>query len=84
MLNVSDVKEGMKIEYIGDSIAFGGKYHVHLAETTYVRSEDCPEHEKGRLLIVEFMNDETPMFFFIDEDINPKDWVIVDERCVNK
>lgn len=62
-MDFSKVKEGEKIRYIGDSWAFGGDYITVSAKSTYLNPEDCPEHEKGKLMIIEFMNDDTPMFF---------------------
>lgn len=73
MIDFSKVKEGDRIEYIGDSFAYGGFYTTVKAESTYKNPEDCPEHEKGKLMIIEFMNDDTPMFFVIDR-LDPKEW----------
>lgn len=77
MLKVSEVKRGMSIEYIGDSLVYGGIYDVHLAEETYVDVEDCPYYEKGKLMIVEVTHNDTPMFLLIEEDLNLNDWKIV-------
>lgn len=62
-MDFSLVNEGMKIEYIGDSFAYGGTYKTVKAESTYETEESCPEDEKGKLMIIEFMNDGSPMFF---------------------
>ena len=78
MLNVSEVKRGMNIEYIGESLGYGGKYNVHLAEETYVDVEDCPECEKGKLTIVEITHSDIPMFILIEEDLNLNDWKIAE------
>lgn len=74
----SKVKEGMKINYIGDSMAYGGSYTTVSAESTYENAESCPEDEKGKLMIIEFMNDDTPMFFVIDY-LDPTEWELVVE-----
>lgn len=75
-LNVSDVKEGMRIEYIGKSWAFGGDYKVVTAESTYRDPADCPDDDKGKLMIIEFMNNGTPMFFRVDR-LNTAEWQLV-------
>ena len=75
-LVVKEVKEGMQIEYIGESFAFGGKYKTVSVESTYIHMEDCTVGERGKLVIIEFMNDDTPMFFSLDT-LNPKDWRLV-------
>lgn len=72
-MNFLEVKEGMNIEYIGDSLAFEGIYQVVSAESTYRDKSKCPANEKGKLLIIEFMNDGTPMFFHLDH-LNPAEW----------
>lgn len=72
-LLISDIKEGMRIEYIGERIAFGGKYLVVAPESTYLNASDCPVEEKGKLMIIEFMNDDTPMFFRVDK-LNLNEW----------
>lgn len=72
-MDFSKVKAGDRIEYIGDSWAFGGFYKTYTAESTYKNPDDCPEHERGKLIIIEFMNDDTPMYFTLDS-LNPKEW----------
>lgn len=76
-MDFSIVKEGMTIEYIGDSFAYGGYYKVVNAESTYEKEEDCPNNEKGKLMIIEFMNDDTPMFFTLDM-LNDSQWKLVE------
>lgn len=78
MLNVSEVKDGSVIEYIGDSLVYGGTYQVVTAESTYKNPADCPDAEKGKLMVIEFMNDGTPMFFIVDQ-LNFEEWKIVDK-----
>lgn len=75
-MSQSSLKSGMKIEYIGDSTAFGGTYTMIPAESTYYEASHCPEHERGKLMIVEFMNDGEPMFF-LTEELNPSEWSLV-------
>lgn len=75
-MDFSQAKEKDIIEYIGDSFAFGGEYTVVRAETTYNPQELCPEHEKGKLMIIEFMNNGTPMFFTLD-GLEPNEWKLV-------
>jgi hypothetical protein len=72
-MDFSKVKEGMSIEYIGDSFALGGVYQVVSAESTYIDKHKCPENEKGKLMIIEFMNDDTPIFFTLDT-LKPNEW----------
>ena len=63
-MDFTNVEAGMQIQYTGDSFAFGGEYLVTTAESTYEDVNDCPKHEKGKLMIIEFTNDgEMPMFF---------------------
>lgn len=76
MLDLKSVKEGSRIEYIGDSDAFGGPYTIVSAESTYKNPDDCPDNEKGKLMIIEFMNDDTPMFFAID-NLKHEEWKII-------
>lgn len=76
-INFEDVKEGMSIKFIGDFFAFEGDYKTVKAESTYEKPEYCPENEKGKLLIIEFGNDDTPMFFVLDS-LDPAEWELVD------
>ncbi|MFJ8247360.1 hypothetical protein [Peribacillus asahii] len=76
MLDLSRVKENDQIEYTGDSLAYGGRYTVVTAESTYQNPDSCPNHEKGKLMIVEFMNNGTPMFFELDR-LKLEEWKIV-------
>ncbi|MGY3839044.1 hypothetical protein ACWNPK_18110 [Bacillus atrophaeus] len=76
-MDFSSVKEGDEIKYIGESWAYGGTYTTVSAESTYSNEDNCPKHERGRLVIIEFMNDGTPMFFTLDQ-LNPKEWELVD------
>lgn len=75
-LDISTVKEKMSIEYIGTSMAFGGIYQVYSAESTYLNPSDCPEEDRGQLVIIELMNDDTPMFFNLHL-LNPSEWKLV-------
>lgn len=75
-MDFSIVREGMEIEYIGDSFAYGGIYQVVTTESTYIDASKCLENEKGVLVIIEFMNDDTPMFIRIDS-LNPNEWKLV-------
>jgi hypothetical protein len=72
-MDFSKLKESMEIKYIGDSFVFDGVYKLYLAESTYVDKNECPEHERGKLMIIELMNDGSPMFFTLDM-LNPSDW----------
>lgn len=76
ILSLTDIKEGSYIEYIGDSWAFDGEYTVHTAESTYGNVLDCPDAEKGSLLIIELMNDDTPMFFKVSE-LELEEWKLI-------
>jgi hypothetical protein len=75
-LVVSEVKEGMHIEYTGDSLSYGEQYLVVPAESTYTNPSNCPDNEKGKLMIIDFMNDGSPMYFVIDY-LNFKEWRLV-------
>jgi hypothetical protein len=72
-MDFDKLEAGMQIEYIGDSFAFGGEYLLSTSESTYEDINDCPEHEKGKLMIIEFMNNDNPMFFTLDM-LNEKEW----------
>jgi hypothetical protein len=74
-LDISNAEEGMRIKYIGESSAFGGEYTAIAAESTYKNPSNCPDDDRGKLMIVEFMNDDTPMFFRIDK-LNKTEWRI--------
>lgn len=77
-LDITKVKAGMQIKYIGDSLAYGGNYLVHTVESTYRNLDDCPEEDRGKLLIIEFMNDDIPMFIKL-ERLDLKEWILVDQ-----
>ena len=76
MINFSQLKSLQIINYVGDSLAFGGEYTLFPIEETYLDESQCPKEDKGKLVIVEFMNNDTPMFFTLDK-LDPKDWEIV-------
>lgn len=76
MLILEEVKEHSIIEYIGDSFAYGGTHRVVSAASTYKNSDDCPASEKGKLMIIEFQNNDTPMFIPL-EALDNKDWKLV-------
>lgn len=76
-MDFSNVKLGDKIKYIGDTFAFGGCYKTVTAESTYINEEDCPDNLRGKLMIVEFMNDGTPMFFPINM-LDASEWEKLD------
>ncbi|MFV9832891.1 hypothetical protein A4A36_07370 [Bacillus subtilis] len=75
-MDFSSVKEGDVIKYIGDSWAYGGTYTTVTAQSTYSNPDSCPRNEQGRLMIIEFMNDGTPMFFTLDQ-LSPGEWELV-------
>lgn len=77
-MDFSRLKENMEIKYIGDSLAYGGVYTLYSTESTYVNKEDCPEHERGKLMIIELINDDTPVFFTLDM-LNPDEWELYNE-----
>lgn len=77
-LNILDVKSGTKIKYTGDSWTFGGSYTVVTAESTYADPNTMPESEKGKLMIIEFTNDDRAMYFNLDS-LNPSEWVLLEE-----
>jgi len=76
-MDFSKVEAFTSINYIGDSMAFGGKYLVTTAQSTYVNVADCPDDEWGVLVICELMNDDTPMFFPL-ESLDPNEWEIIE------
>lgn len=78
-MDFTGLKPLAKIKYIGNSLAFGGIYTLIPAESTYYEASDCPEHERGKLMIVEFMNDDTPMFFLVEE-LDPNEWSLTASR----
>lgn len=79
MIDFSAVKATQRIKFVGDSWAFGGEYIVCAAEETYGVGK-CPDQEKEKLLIVEFMNDGSPMFFTLDM-LRAEDWEPVNTKC---
>lgn len=77
-MDFSQLKKKQKINYIGESFAFGGIYTVYPIEETYEEERLCPEEDRGKLVIIELMNDGTPMFFPLDV-LDPKEWEIADK-----
>jgi hypothetical protein len=77
MLDISKVREGNKIEYLGESLAYGGNYIVVSAESTYTIPNNCPEEYKGKMMIIELMNDGTPLFIPI-ERLNAEEWKLTE------
>lgn len=75
-MDFDKLEAGMQIKYIGDTLAFGGEYLLTSAESTYLDVNDCPEDEWGKLMIVELMNDDTPMFFTL-EMLDASEWKLV-------
>lgn len=75
-MSLSLLKARQKIQYIGDSFAFGGEYELIPIEDTYQDKTLCPSEDKGKVVIIEFMNNGTPMFFKM-EQLNPNDWKLV-------
>ncbi|UUV46535.1 hypothetical protein [Bacillus phage vB_BanS-Thrax3] len=67
-MGLTKAKVNDRIEYIGDSLGYGGTYTV---------VDMNPEEPSEALVIIEFMNDGTPMFIPI-ENLNPKEWRFVD------
>lgn len=72
-----NVKEGDRINYIGESWAYDGEYTVITAESTYNNPDDVPEHEKGKLVIVHLTNSDFALFVFVDT-LNPNDWELIE------
>lgn len=75
MLDIEKVREGTVIQYQGSSVAYGGDYTVCSMESTYVDPQTCPATDRGKLVIIEFTNNDNPMFFEITT-LNPKEWII--------
>lgn len=80
-MNFSEVKAGDRIKYIGDSWAFGGYYKTVTAESTYSNEDDCPDNLRGELMIVELMNNGTPMFFPL-KMLDSKEWDLAHEDLI--
>jgi hypothetical protein len=76
MIDFSTVKAGQEIEYIGGSIAYGGKYTAYPVVDTYKDPSKCPHDMIDKLCIIEFMNNGTPMFFTFNH-LNPEEWKLV-------
>ena len=72
-MDFSQLKANDKINYLGDDFAFSGEYKLIPIEETYARKELCPEKDRGKLVIIELMNDDTPMFFTLDF-LDHKEW----------
>lgn len=70
------LKQLDKIQYIGDSLVFGGKYTIIPIESTYYEASECPEEDMSKLCIVKFDNSDNPIFFLL-EDLNMKEWRLV-------
>lgn len=76
MVDFSTVKAGNTLKYVGDNwMAFSGTYTVYPIEETY-KEGMCPEEEKGKLVIIEFMNNGTPMFFTFNY-LKATEWEVV-------
>lgn len=72
MIKIEGLKQGDVIRAKEDNHGFEGDYIVTEAERTYPKGA-CPESEKGKLVIIEFMNIGTPMFFDL-RTLNPEEW----------
>ncbi|MFY0516370.1 hypothetical protein ACOMCU_00875 [Lysinibacillus sp. UGB7] len=78
-MDFSTLQEGQKINYIGDNLfAFGGEYTLYPMKKTYHDPTHCPIEDRGKLVIIELMNDDTPMYFKIDM-IDANEWELVTE-----
>lgn len=75
-MDISKVKAGDKIEYIGDSWAYEGEYSVITAESTYHNPDDIPDDEKGKLMIVHLTNSDLALFITLDE-LNHNEWKLI-------
>lgn len=73
---LSDVRAGETIEYTGNSWSFGGSYDVVRESDTYADSAR-PAWAGDAPVIVEFMNDDTPVFFKI-ADLKESEWALAD------
>jgi hypothetical protein len=79
MLNISEVKAGMTLQYLGNWIYFEDtEYEVYPIEETY-KEGMCPESEKGKLVIVELTNSDMALFIPI-ERLKPNEWRIKDDQ----
>lgn len=78
-MDFSALQAGQKINYIGDNLfSFDGEYTLHLIEKTYSNPARCPIEDRGKLVIIEFMNDDTPMYFKMDM-LDANEWELVTE-----
>lgn len=77
-MDFSTLQAGMRIT-CSNYWAFENEYYTLVkAESTYQNQEDCPEKERGQLMIIEFMNNGKPMFFTLSM-LNPKEWEIYED-----
>lgn len=77
-MDFSKLEAGMRIT-CKNYWAFENEYYTLVtAESTYVNAEDCPEHERGQLMIIEFMNSGKPMFFPMSM-LKPNEWEIYED-----
>ncbi|QZA69562.1 hypothetical protein 035JT004_63 [Bacillus phage 035JT004] len=76
-MDFSKIKDGDTINYIGDSMAYGGTYTVLKTEATYIDPDKCPEEDRGKLLIIEFMNNGDPMFIPLGH-LQSNEWELVE------
>lgn len=77
-LDLSKVKEGSIIKYIGLNIfKFESEtYTVYKNKDTYPNIEDCPVEEREQLVIIEILNNN-PIFINVNT-LNLKEWKLID------
>ena len=77
-MDFSDVKVGDWIEFIGEGFAYGGKYKVYTAESTFMDPSHSP-YAPGTLVIIEFTNSDHMMTIPL-YTLKPEEWKFAKEE----
>ena len=76
MLNISALKEGQFIRYIGDSWTFGGTYKLYRYETSFINPDECPDEDRDSLFIHVESGDW--FLFYLVRLLRPDEWELID------
>ena len=79
-LDISKVKSGSVIKYIGNNIFKyeSETYTVIENRETYSNEEDCPIGTHDELIIIEITSNDTPLYLPVSK-LDANEWELIDE-----